>query len=79
MVHPGNLPRPVATDLVRVDATGLAEALNPQNSRADANVKLRCSLMARQAATHHTGNDPFLQINSNRPSPSMLASRQSAR
>jgi hypothetical protein len=50
---PRDLARLVAADLVRFDAAGPAEPLNPQNGRADPNPELRRCLMARQATLDH--------------------------
>src|SRR5437660_4922291 len=57
-----NLLRLVATDLVRFDAAGLAKALYPQNCRADAYAKLRCRLMARQAALKDSPNNALTKV-----------------
>ena len=54
-----NRLRLVPADLARRDATRLSQAPHPVDGRADAYAKLRCRLVARQAAAHNRRNHPL--------------------
>jgi len=57
-----NLPRLIATDLVRLDAAGFAKSLDQQDGRADAHAKLCRRLMARQAALEDSPNHTLSKV-----------------
>lgn len=57
-----DLPRLVATNLVRLDAAGPPETLNPKNGCADADTKLCHGLMTRQATSLHGSYNTFPKI-----------------
>src|ERR1700704_4895823 len=57
-----NLLRPVAAELVWLDATGLAEAPHPIDRRTDAYAKLCRCLMARQPTFDDSSNHPLTKV-----------------
>jgi hypothetical protein len=61
-VRSGNLLRPIATDLVRLDAAGLAKPPHPVDRCTDRYAKLGRCLMARQATFGDSLYDPFSKV-----------------
>jgi len=61
-VRPRNLLRPIAADLVRLDAAGLVETPHPIDRRTDCHSKLGRCLMARQAAFGDGPYYPFSKV-----------------
>jgi hypothetical protein len=61
-VRPRNLLRPIAADLIRLDAAGLVETPHPVDRRTDRYAKLGRCLMARQATLGDSPYYPFSKI-----------------
>ena len=61
-VRPRNLLRPIAADLVRLDAAGLLETPHPIDRRTDRYPKLGRCLMARQATFSDSSYYPFSNV-----------------
>jgi hypothetical protein len=61
-VRPRNLLRPIAADLVRLHAAGLAEPPHPVDRRTDGYTKLRRCLVARQTAFDDSPYHPFPKV-----------------
>ena len=61
-VLPRDLLRPIAADLVRLDAAGLVETPHPVDRRTDRYAKLGRCLMARQATFGDSPYYPFSKV-----------------
>jgi len=61
-VRPRNLLRPIAADLIRLDAAGLVETSHPIDRPTDRYPKLGRCLMARQATFGDSPYYPFSKI-----------------
>ena len=59
---PRDLLRPIAADLVRLDAAGLVETPHPVDRRTDRYAKLGRCLMARQATFGDSPYYPFSKV-----------------